>query len=149
MNKVYIGDLTDGQETAVMDFMNDLPHGSGIDCDWVCTTKGDYVLFSNSYHCMNEWGMYDGYQDFTVKLNKHDFMRYIVNMGKLSVYPQSGYTDKIKSWAVVLLQLLADDMILEFNGGNYLARKYDLRSYLDETIYYSIFMASKLLQGDK
>lgn len=44
-----------------------LPHGSGIDCkwefDWMANGK---VRATNSYHCMNENGFYDGYADFSL-----------------------------------------------------------------------------------
>ena len=48
-----------------------LPHGSGINCDWHTTaTSKDGVVnkitFSNSYHAMDEMGGYVGYVDFQV-----------------------------------------------------------------------------------
>ncbi len=49
-------------------------HGSGIDADWRFrkktnrNTKISWVLLVNSYHCMNEDGYYDGWQDFFVQI---------------------------------------------------------------------------------
>jgi hypothetical protein len=47
-----------------------LPHGSGIDADWYIEYKHGYIRCDNSYHCMNEDGYYDGWQDFSVILRK-------------------------------------------------------------------------------
>ena len=50
--------------------MKRLPHGSGIDSEWdVCVTEKHY-RFTCSYHCMNDGGYYDGWQDFTVLVPK-------------------------------------------------------------------------------
>lgn len=49
-----------------------LSHGSGIDCAWGIEDKGSYFKACNSYHAMNEWGMYDGYADFSLIIPKAD-----------------------------------------------------------------------------
>ena len=46
-----------------------LPHGSGIDCKWEFDVTDKYVYCTNSFHVMNDNGMYCGYIDFTVKIN--------------------------------------------------------------------------------
>lgn len=44
-----------------------LPHGSGIDCTWNFEWfDNGKVRASNSYHCMNDVGMYDGFADFSL-----------------------------------------------------------------------------------
>lgn len=48
-----------------------LPHGSGIDCAWRVEPMRDGVECFNSFHMMNENGMYDGYADFSVKIFHH------------------------------------------------------------------------------
>ena len=49
-----------------------LPHGSGIDCNWSAETqKNGNIVASNSYHLMDDGGMYDGWQNFSVKLYRH------------------------------------------------------------------------------
>lgn len=54
-------------ETTIIDaLLNALPHGSGIDCKWEFNIAENRILCDNSYHCMNENGMYCGYIDFTV-----------------------------------------------------------------------------------
>jgi len=46
-------------------------HGSGIDDDWTSTLlKNGKVVLHNSFHAMNEWGMYIGWIDFNVKIDK-------------------------------------------------------------------------------
>ena len=50
-----------------------LPHGSGIDCEWTYKEKKDYIVFSNSFHVMNDNGYYIGYIDFSVILKENDF----------------------------------------------------------------------------
>lgn len=47
-----------------------LPSGSGIDCNWNIEDKGTYFKAQNSFHCMNDIGYYDGYQDFTLIIPK-------------------------------------------------------------------------------
>lgn len=49
----------------------DLIHGSGIDCEWTfkINNKSRYVFAYNSYHVMNENGIYDGYADFKLKIS--------------------------------------------------------------------------------
>lgn len=48
-----------------------LPHGSGIDGTWSYGFLQDkYYTFSNSFHCMNDNGYYDGWQNFTLKVEK-------------------------------------------------------------------------------
>ena len=48
--------------------MEKLPHGSGIDCDWVIhlDNASYFIVCTNSYHVMNENGMYNGFIDFRV-----------------------------------------------------------------------------------
>ncbi len=44
-----------------------LPHGSGIDCDWWFEEKKCGTIHAgNSYHCMDKFGGYVGYIDFTL-----------------------------------------------------------------------------------
>lgn len=47
-----------------------LPHGSGIDSDWIVKEKGNKYICYNSFHCMNDVGFYDGWVDFSVTINK-------------------------------------------------------------------------------
>lgn len=44
-----------------------LPHGSGIDCNWNFEWfDNGKVRASNSFHCMNDVDVYDGYADFSL-----------------------------------------------------------------------------------
>ncbi len=46
-------------------FIQFLPHGSGINCDWSYTKRADgKITFKNSFHAMSEHGYYDGYMPF-------------------------------------------------------------------------------------
>lgn len=58
---------------AIIDALaNALPTGSGIDCKWQFTEqKNGNILAHNSYHCMNEYGFYDGWADFTLIFKKN------------------------------------------------------------------------------
>ena len=48
-----------------------LPSGSGIDTSWDITVHSNgNVTASASYHCMNECGMYDGWEDFSFRVFK-------------------------------------------------------------------------------
>jgi hypothetical protein len=94
-------------EDCLEDICYFLPHGSGIDCSWYgYVTKGN-LCFTNAFHAMDENGYYDGYAQFTVKLP---------------------LVDNCVHW---------DSFTIEFNGRNsaYLNRKYNLRDYIETTIY--------------
>lgn len=45
-----------------------LPSGSGIDCKWDIEILENSILCKNSYHKVNENGMYNGYINFAVKI---------------------------------------------------------------------------------
>ena len=49
-------------------------HGSGIDADWKIQETKSSIRASNSYHAMNESGMYDRWIDFTVIFPKGEPM---------------------------------------------------------------------------
>lgn len=49
-----------------------LPHGSGIDGDWTIEEKGNKIYAYNSYHCMDEYGGYCGWQDFYIVMTKNN-----------------------------------------------------------------------------
>ena len=49
-----------------------LPHGSGIDGDWLFEEHPGRILCHNGYHGMDECGMYDGWVDFVVILFIHE-----------------------------------------------------------------------------
>ena len=69
--------LGDGTTTTMRDLAEELPHGSGVDCSWDVWVKSPREIhFHNSYHAMNENGMYCGYHDFKVVLFQHRADRY-------------------------------------------------------------------------
>jgi len=45
-------------------------HGSGIDCDWYINENKSNIILSNSIHCMDDNGYYEGYMDFSVRIDK-------------------------------------------------------------------------------
>jgi len=55
----------------LLNYLGDvLPHGSGIDTDWLIKmTSPTRIRCSASYHCMNESGMYDGYVEFSALMD--------------------------------------------------------------------------------
>jgi hypothetical protein len=57
------------QDLAIL--IEKLPHGSGIDCDWTLHAIDDHgIMVSNSYHNMNDRGMYDGWSDFVAVFSR-------------------------------------------------------------------------------
>ena len=69
----------DGGFITLQEIAEALPHGSGIDCDWSAdwlSTRKPRAAFYNSYHAMNEGGMYDGYGDFRVEVFVHTTTKY-------------------------------------------------------------------------
>lgn len=54
------------------DVFDNLPHGSGIDGRWAIYKKKGYYKCLNSYHVMNENGMYNGWADFSIIISKRD-----------------------------------------------------------------------------
>jgi hypothetical protein len=97
-------------DDGLLDIADDLPHGSGIDCDWFGYVTKDNVCFTNAYHAMDSNGYYDGYADFTIKLP---------------------LVDSCVQW---------DNFTLHFNGRTsaYLNQKHYLREYLEDTLYYGL-----------
>jgi len=59
----------------LINFTIDRIHGSGIDLkpgtynidDWKQSQSKNFLSLHNSFHCMDENGFYEGWQDFTVK----------------------------------------------------------------------------------
>ena len=52
-------------------FIADELHGSGIDGTWTSQEDAHRVTLYNSFHMMDEWGYYAGWQDFSVVLYKY------------------------------------------------------------------------------
>lgn len=90
-----------------------LPHGSGIDADWVIEGHAHHITCRNEYHCMDSNGFYEGYQPFSVILKKG-----VLKTSK----GQEIYTH----------------VTVHFHGSQYLARKHMLREYLGDTIAYAL-----------
>ncbi len=62
-------------------FVEKLPHGSGIDCNWeVFERKDGKTTFKNFFHAMDEHGYYDGYMpfQFTVSFNGREFFASLI-----------------------------------------------------------------------
>ncbi len=128
--------LEDDKLTAVFeDFVDNLPHGSGINCDWAghMSDSGKYVYFRNSYHAMNEYGFYDGYQDFTVRIPKIDFMAFIYGQWFHSIGKESWGMGRVNASLSIV-----ENFVIQFNNGHYLADKHMLKEYLDDTFAYTL-----------
>lgn len=132
--------INEDQEKGLKYFFENLSHGSGIDCDWTgyTTKNGDYVYITNSYHCMDDVGYYDGYQDFSIVILKTDFLRLVDFYNKYSVYQhvpsKNGYKDLFNA----VLEMIRCDFKLQFNNGQYKADRYMLRDYLEDTIVWNL-----------
>lgn len=111
--------------------INALPHGSGIDCDWrIERQRNGKVHAYNSFHMMDENGMYDGWQDFYILLYayKTDIRHKLSGpcAGKVQVTHKAGDIDFD---------------VYSVGGWSRRNSAYDLRSYLAETIGYSLEQA--------
>lgn len=63
--------LHTGQLVGIRALAEALPHGSGIDAQWRVNQRSKNVfVFHNSYHRMNENGMYCGWRDFAVVVSR-------------------------------------------------------------------------------
>ena len=132
--------LEDDKLTAVVeDFVDNLPHGSGINCDWSgrMSDSGKYVYFRNSYHCMGESGMYEGYQDFTVRIPKIDFINFVYGSWFMGMSLISDVTEAKNMWADATLSII-NEFTIQFNGGHYLADKHMLKDYLDDAVAWAL-----------
>ena len=123
MNKISkkvarIQEMRDWNDKLIEAIKDKLPHGSGIDCDWnIQLQKTNYARFvcKNSFHCMDEYGGYCHWQDFTV----------IVDWK----WSKQTHTDHPEH-SFVLDRL-------EFNGRLH-ACAWGLREYLYDTLVYSL-----------
>lgn len=121
-----------------MEFAGGLPHGSGIDLDWNVSETNQYVYFGNSYHCMDDNGMYDGWQDFSIRIERVLFDHYADAVKKANTYKYEPAVETAKERVNVLFGIMAENFALKFNNGDRLARKYFLRDYLEDAVNWSI-----------
>jgi hypothetical protein len=121
-----------GNDNAIEDYIESvvipaLPHGSGIDAKWTHQTfKNGNVELYCGYHGMNEDGFYDGWQDFKVKLFRH-------NKDKLN---------QLRDGRQQILHRVGDwDFSVHFTGYRNARNRswgYGLLNYLSETIHYAL-----------
>lgn len=124
--------------TIECDFADQLPHGSGIDSAWEYNATANYVYFCNSFHCMDENGSYDGWQDFRIRIDKTTFELLYDAIGKMRRYKHEPSRQRMIKRVDVLLDIICEEFILQFTGSRYKAEKYFLQDYLVDTIVYSI-----------
>jgi hypothetical protein len=139
MNNNYTG-FDQFDDDALEYFIENLPHGSGINCEWSgnIPETGDYVYISNSYQCMNENGFYDGYQDFSIRILRVDFARLMDFYQKYEAYQYIPSKERVQGLFNATLEMIKDDFVLQFNNGQYKAERYMLRDYLEDTIRWSL-----------
>ena len=64
----------------VEELLKILPSGSGFNTSWgYDELKNGKVVFYTGYHCMDEWGGYDGWCDFSIKVNLDDPTDFTLN----------------------------------------------------------------------
>lgn len=83
-------------------------HGSGIDSEWKWMHSKDYIIIRNSYHCMNENGYYNGWQDFSVQLPTNGDVQnfkikfhgnsYLSQKYQLREYLEDMFSNEIEDW---------------------------------------------------
>ena len=98
-------------------------HGSGVDCDYTVTENKNNILIHNSYHCMDEHGYYDGFCDFTVKINKKTAK--VIDL----VFHTNQYYYRKYIWSLreYLEQLFFDPMFYEYKGRPYYLRSWNVK----------------------
>lgn len=109
------------------ELINALPHGGGIDCAWRIKRTKTRVLAYNSFHVMDDNGMYCGWQDFKVVIFAHkaDKLNPLKgpSEGKVQVIHRAGDIDcKVQS----------------MGGWRRDAAAYGLRDYLEDEIYHGL-----------
>ena len=57
----------------ILELINNLPHGSGINGDWFYYRTNRRIYMENYYHAMNEVGMYCHIYDFRLIYRRKDF----------------------------------------------------------------------------
>ncbi len=107
-------------ETTIEQLEAILPHGSGINSDWNIKDKGQYFKCENSFHCMDDFGYYVGYSDFSIIIDK-----------KLELI-NSGFPKERQFWSI--------NSRLHFHGqsSKNLNNKYMLRDYLEDIFTYCL-----------
>jgi len=109
-----------GEVTNLPDWADELPdalpHGSGIDGDWVIEGHAHHITLRNGFHCMDEYGGYDGWANFSAIIKP--------------------YTHKQPDESI----FRGISVEIHFHGADsqYKARKHMLREYLGDTIHQSI-----------
>lgn len=66
-----------------------LPHGSGIDADYIIKEQDNKYIVENEYHCMDENGSYDGWIPFQLIIPKNDplsFKLHFINLNGAGWY---------------------------------------------------------------
>ena len=86
---------------------NLLPHGSGIDGDWLIVKIGNKLYAYNSYHIMNDYGFYVGWQDFYVVMPVNNFSKFKLhfqgNQYLAQRYDLRGYLEDIIAYNIIEL----------------------------------------------
>lgn len=115
--------------------LTDQIHGSGVDGDWRLMKDKNYAVIKNSFHSMDEYGNYDGWQDFSIKLplngnveefklvfngnrymsTKHNLGEYLEDLFSMTIsiwletyeekYTVIAYNDAGKQWSMFCLNL--------------------------------------------
>jgi len=142
MNKLHKEYLKcwDRHEDEAMWLIDQLPHGSGINCDWNVNSgeNSQYVYLCNSFHLMNDSGFYIGYADFRIRINKGDFIHLINTIARYErAYPSIRY--HVISELSEILKTMSGNFALQFTGDRHLAKYYDLREYLTDTIWHTFY----------
>ena len=97
-------------------------HGSGIDCDYKVDENKSNILIHNSYHCMDEYGYYEGYCDFTVKIDKKTAKVKNIVFHTNSFYYRK-YVYMLRDY---LEQLFFDPMFSKYTDRPYYLRSWNL-----------------------
>jgi hypothetical protein len=139
LHKAY-QNMMDHCDEEVEWFIDQLPHGSGIDCKWEVHSTGNsqYVYLCNSFHVMSDVGFYIGYADFRIRIDKGDFIHLVNTIARYErSYPSVRYY--VISELSEILKTISGNFTLQFTGDRHLAEYYDLREYLTDTVWHAFY----------
>jgi hypothetical protein len=117
-----VADEIDWEDVAI-----NMPHGSGIDGEWsVEHLRSGTVVLHNSYHGMNDCGMYDGWVDFRVAFSRFKADETVWRKGTDGVAVAAHVIVRKGDWYFKVLG--------RFSSVRHKSWGYGLQGYLEDTV---------------
>lgn len=140
MTKDYDFRNCDMYQNAMCKIASKLWDGGGLS-SWHIETKGKgkYIRLYNSYHVMSDTGMYIGWQDFIILLDRATFDNLVWTIAVCDMLDDHTHNELIHK----LIYMLRDSFKFQFSGDRYLGRYYALKEFLDEDFAYNLATIAK------